>query len=1134
MKPNCNLALLLWSVCLFFSAPSFADTFIVTSNADTGPGSFREAISLSVANGTTLTDYIHFNIADQTEAGRTISLQSILPVISSETVIDGTTQSGSNFSISNAKILLYVDHFIQDDFQYLFIEHAHDVKILGIYFKAIDAYQRKVAIGITDCFNLVIGEQGKGNYFTNVSSISNSYADTVHHITIQGNVFGTRYTLGGNITLYECRDVLIGGNLPGQRNIFIEATCNLWQYTGTAPGSFVTIENNWVGYDGQDYLYSDGHFELHGSVNDNNPETVKTIIKNNLTTIGYSDWDWVIALLNIKHKVLVQGNKLGIALDGTSCPGYDNNILAFDCANTIIGGYAAAEKNTLDHITTLSKGVHLIKNDVRGKLVTLDDTVSFIKILRYDNGLIEGTATPNAKIQLYTSECGDYCVFKRYFATVFSDANGNWSFPYTAAMPPIVATATYDDFRSLLLHDSATSAFSEPKFDYSSLQVIHATCGKSNGSILGLNIYEGTHFGWYNSANQLISTDTNLINVPAGYYTFKISNGPTTCPASTVVEIINREPYIQNVDTYDATCGQDNGIIIADLYSQGSRWMNAAMDSIGTGYFMNHLLPGEYWLKVWIIPDTTCSKLYGPFIINNLSGATLNMNNVVRIPPTCGNNNAGITGITALNVTGTPFIAWVDSLNNIVGNSFDVHDLPAGKYRLKFKDEATCDTIFTPYYILADISVIIININTATIIGSTCGAVNGSIEQITVTGAASYTWLNAAGQVIGSSLSLHNVPEGMYVLVASNNYNCEKKTDSIFVPSKPFVPANTAIFFDLSSGTCDLPNGHYTLLNFPDPQLYSFRWVDSLYPNQVISTSMNLAGINHGSFYLFAKNATGCEQKILTARLPYLSPVRIDESAVRITPEICGSKKGMIEGIQPLAGTGTAPYTYQWLDAAGQDVVASRQLLNSAAGSYRCIITDNNGCTDTGNLFTINNQLVSLNDPLYADQSVRRQTTATLILQNPHQGIYYLYDHATATVPLTQNSNGVFTTATLDNDKIYFIELISGQCKSRRVPVKITVYDKTSIYVPSAFTPNTDGSNDLMKPVTYGPVKLEYFKIYNRWGQLVYSGTGNLKGWNGMWNGFLQPAAGYVWILKALDEMSREVINMQGSFLLLR
>ena len=58
---------------------AMADIFIVTSNADTGPGTLREAIKLANMNGSSVADNIIFNIPNITEAGRTINLQSELP-----------------------------------------------------------------------------------------------------------------------------------------------------------------------------------------------------------------------------------------------------------------------------------------------------------------------------------------------------------------------------------------------------------------------------------------------------------------------------------------------------------------------------------------------------------------------------------------------------------------------------------------------------------------------------------------------------------------------------------------------------------------------------------------------------------------------------------------------------------------------------------------------------------------------------------------------------------------------------------------------------------------------------------------------------------------------------------------------
>jgi gliding motility-associated-like protein len=80
------------------------------------------------------------------------------------------------------------------------------------------------------------------------------------------------------------------------------------------------------------------------------------------------------------------------------------------------------------------------------------------------------------------------------------------------------------------------------------------------------------------------------------------------------------------------------------------------------------------------------------------------------------------------------------------------------------------------------------------------------------------------------------------------------------------------------------------------------------------------------------------------------------------------------------------------------------------------------------------------------------------------------------------------------------------------------------IFVPTGFTPNGDGKNDIIRPVAVGISKLEYFRIYNRWGQLVFSTSINGQGWNGKIKGKDQSSNVYVWIVKGVDFTGKEII----------
>src|SRR5258708_960697 len=102
---------------LFFilSLRSFSAVFVVTSKADSGPGTLREALTKAAANGSATKDYINFNLSDLSEAGRTILLATQLPDVSSNLVIDGSTQPGLKFGLSDAKIAIFYNTPVEQE-----------------------------------------------------------------------------------------------------------------------------------------------------------------------------------------------------------------------------------------------------------------------------------------------------------------------------------------------------------------------------------------------------------------------------------------------------------------------------------------------------------------------------------------------------------------------------------------------------------------------------------------------------------------------------------------------------------------------------------------------------------------------------------------------------------------------------------------------------------------------------------------------------------------------------------------------------------------------------------------------------------------------------------------------------------
>jgi gliding motility-associated-like protein len=67
------------------------------------------------------------------------------------------------------------------------------------------------------------------------------------------------------------------------------------------------------------------------------------------------------------------------------------------------------------------------------------------------------------------------------------------------------------------------------------------------------------------------------------------------------------------------------------------------------------------------------------------------------------------------------------------------------------------------------------------------------------------------------------------------------------------------------------------------------------------------------------------------------------------------------------------------------------------------------------------------------------------------------------------------------------------------------------LYIPSAFTPNGDGLNDVFKPAASRSLKKYRFQIYNRWGQKIFETNDISKGWNGSYNGKNLERGAFIW-----------------------
>jgi gliding motility-associated-like protein len=115
----------------------------------------------------------------------------------------------------------------------------------------------------------------------------------------------------------------------------------------------------------------------------------------------------------------------------------------------------------------------------------------------------------------------------------------------------------------------------------------------------------------------------------------------------------------------------------------------------------------------------------------------------------------------------------------------------------------------------------------------------------------------------------------------------------------------------------------------------------------------------------------------------------------------------------------------------------------------------------------------------------------------------------------------------------YLVTATAADGCSASASLLVKVYGTgAGIFVPNAFTPG-GGANNVFRPIAIGVTGLTYFRVYNRWGQLVYETTALGAGWDGRIDGQLAEAGAYIWIVQG-KTYTGQVISHQGTMILIR
>lgn len=132
-----------------------------------------------------------------------------------------------------------------------------------------------------------------------------------------------------------------------------------------------------------------------------------------------------------------------------------------------------------------------------------------------------------------------------------------------------------------------------------------------------------------------------------------------------------------------------------------------------------------------------------------------------------------------------------------------------------------------------------------------------------------------------------------------------------------------------------------------------------------------------------------------------------------------------------------------------------------------------------------------------------------------------------------EHDGTVTQTVEITQEGTYYVNVMNEFKCPVRDSIVVTELCPPRIFVPSAFTPDGDGMNDVLQVFGRHFYDLE-MTIFNRWGEIVYIGKGQESPWNGMYREVLAPLGTYPWKLKAKAKIDDSIIEMSGKVTLIR
>jgi gliding motility-associated-like protein len=449
------------------------------------------------------------------------------------------------------------------------------------------------------------------------------------------------------------------------------------------------------------------------------------------------------------------------------------------------------------------------------------------------------------------------------------------------------------------------------------------------------------------------------------------------------------------------------------------------------------------------------------------------------------------------------------SLNNgawQAGNIFS--NLPVGIYKVKIRDATGCmDSLDIP---ITQLYPDLLISNILKIPASCSGNADGSVT-INLAGGKS-PYLYSLDGINFQTGNVFNLTQGNYTITVKDDNNCTT-FQNVFIPLDNIVTLDAGTDKTICEGKSIQLN---TLSN-----ANSFLWSPASTLDNSLLQSPVANPVTSTKYYVTA--TTGICNRFDSV-IVFLNPAPIANAGP--DSSICFGKN-----IQ-LNGSGGVSYFWSPSASLNNNRIPNPTTINLPGTiTYSLHVVDANGC----NSLKKDEVVISVTRQAIVDAGRDTVLAIGQALQLNASDINGVGFNQYEWLPYYGLNNPLIATpiTILDKDITYTITARTPLGCLASDKIKIQVYKGPDIYVPNAFTPNRDAKNDILKAIPVGIKNFNYFRIYDRWGSLVFSTTNPAIGWDGRINGTEQYTATYVWMAEGIDYTGKYV-RRKGSVIIIK